>query len=376
VTAAPLRVVFVTPEPTPYRAPLFDLIAARPEVDLFVVYAAASVQDRRWTVEPAHPHVVLGGRRLPLPAGLLPHDYPVDPAVWRLLGERDPDVVVATGWSTFASQAAVVWARTHGVPYLIAAESHDREPRTGWRLALKRLVVPHVLRPAAGVLVTGSLAREHALAYGADPRGVEVLANTVDVDALGRRVEELRGQRDALRARLGASEPDVLVLSVARLAPEKGLETLADAVAKVSGARLAIAGEGPLRPALEQRGDVTLLGQLDADALLEAYAAADVFALLSRREPWGVVVNEAAAAGLPLVLSDRVGAAHDLLRPGENGALVPPDHVAAAASALGALAADAGRREREGARSRELVAGWGYEPSVEAFVRAVSSAVR
>jgi glycosyltransferase involved in cell wall biosynthesis len=86
------------------------------------------------------------------------------------------------------------------------------------------------------------------------------------------------------------------------------------------------------------------------------------------------VVNEAAASGLPLVLSDQVGAAADLLRDGENGALVAARDVAAAAAALGQLARDDELRRRAGARSRELAGGWGYEPSVDAFVDAVREA--
>ena len=79
-------------------------------------------------------------------------------------------------------------------------------------------------------------------------------------------------------------------------------------------------------------------------------------------------MNEAAACGLPLVLSDRVGAAHDLLRDGENGALVPAGDVDAAAAALRELAADPELRRAQGARSRELARDWGYGPSVEGFL--------
>ena len=106
---------------------------------------------------------------------------------------------------------------------------------------------------------------------------------------------------------------------------------------------------------------------------METYVAADVFALLSEREPWAVVVNEAAACGLPLVLSDRVGAAHDLLHDGENGFLVGAGDVDAAARAL-----RSSRRTRTcgdyGARSRELAQDWGYGPSVEGFLAAVREA--
>ena len=103
--------------------------------------------------------------------------------------------------------------------------------------------------------------------------------------------------------------------------------------------------------------------------------AADVFALLSEREPWGVVVNEAAACGLPLVLSDRVGAAFDLLRDGENGVLVMAGDVESAASALRRLAQNPAARAAAGARSQELMEGWGYKPSIEGFLGAVRAAV-
>jgi glycosyltransferase involved in cell wall biosynthesis len=116
------------------------------------------------------------------------------------------------------------------------------------------------------------------------------------------------------------------------------------------------------------------MGGLGEEELAQRYVDADVFALLSRHETWGVVVNEAAASGLPLVLSDRVGAAHDLLRDGENGYLVPADDVQAAAEALDKLAADPELRRRMGARSRELVGAWSYDASVESFVEAVREA--
>jgi glycosyltransferase involved in cell wall biosynthesis len=117
-----------------------------------------------------------------------------------------------------------------------------------------------------------------------------------------------------------------------------------------------------------------LTGDVDWERIVELYVAADVFALLSEREPWGVVVNEAAACGLPLVLSDRVGAAHDLLHEGENGTLVPAGDVEAAAAVLRELAADGELRRTQGERSRVLAADWGYGPSVEGFLAAVREA--
>jgi len=377
----PLRVVVVQPEPTPYRSPLFDRIAARDELELTVIYAAETVADREWKVEHEHESLFLRGLRIPGARPLIRHDYPVTPGIVGALRRLRPDVLVVTGWSMFASQAAIAWARRNGVPYLLIVSSHDSGPKPGWRRAVKGTVVPRVIEPAAGALVLGSLAADSLVAHGLPPERIWRFANTIDVDEWGKHADALSGHRDVLRGSLGAHREDVVVLSVARLAPDKGLDTLIDALALLADPRirLVVAGSGDERDALERRAAAagvraTFLGGVQWHELREVYAAADIFALLSRHEPWGVVVNEAAAMGLPLVLSNRVGAGHDLVREGENGLLVPADDPQAAADALRGLVDDPRRRRAVGDRARELIAEWGYEPSIESFVAAVRAA--
>jgi glycosyltransferase involved in cell wall biosynthesis len=163
--------------------------------------------------------------------------------------------------------------------------------------------------------------------------------------------------------------------------PEKGIDDLIRAVADAGDPRLrlVVAGDGPERKSLVELAAqlgvrLTILGHVAEDELAQVYVDADVFALLSRHEPWGVAVNEAAASGLPLLLSDRVGAASDLLADGRDGFLVPAGDVQQAAAALNRLAADPALRSELGAHSRELVRDWGYEGSVESFVAAVREA--
>ncbi|HEX3455237.1 MAG TPA: glycosyltransferase family 4 protein [Gaiellaceae bacterium] len=370
------RVTFVSPEPTPYRAPLLDRIAASGEIELTVVYAARTVAGRTWTVEPEHRAVFLDGVTIPGLHGALRHDYPVTPGIWRVLGESAPDCVVVSGWSTFASQAALAWCRVRRVPYLLLVESHDDGPKPGWRRRVKETIVPTVVGGADSVLVTGSLARDSVVSLGADPARVRVFANTVDVERFGDQSDRLSARRDELRTGFGLGQDDVAVVTVARLAPEKGIDVLL----RAAGERpVLVVGDGPERERLEALARdlgirATFAGDRPLEGVLEVYVAADVFALLSSHEPWGVVVNEAAACGLPLVLSERVGAARDLLRDGENGFLVPAGDVDAAADALTRLASDPGLRERMGARSRELVRGFGYGPSVDNLLAALREA--
>lgn len=377
-TNAPIRLAVVLPEPTPYRTGMLDRLAERPDLDLTVVYAAAAVQQRKWGIDVGHRAVFVDGNRVPGAARVLRHDYPLSTGIFGALGDAAPEVVVVSGWSTFASQATVAWCRRHGVPYVLLVESNEREARPGWRRTVKNAVVPTVVSHAAEVLVVGSLARESMRARGVPDDRISIVANTVDVARLAAAADTLAPRRGGLRAEAGIGDDDVVVLSVARLAPEKGLDTLLRAAAAADEPRLvvALAGSGPERERLaslaEELGvQLVLLPDIPWERIVERYAVADVFALLSRHEPWGVVVNEAAACGLPLVLSDRVGAAYDLLEDGRNGRLVPVDDVAAAGDALGELASRPELRRAMGAASRAIVAGWGYEPSIERLVAVV-----
>ena len=338
------RVTVVSPEPTPYRAPLFDRIAARDEIDLLVLYASETVAGRTWRVALHHAHRFLRGVRVPGARRVLRHDYPVTVGLVAELVRSHPDVVVVSGWSTYASQAALLWCRARSVPYVLHVESHDLDPRPPWRKALKDVVAARAIRGAAAVLVVGSAARESVLARGAED--ARVFANTIDVDRWIARA-------DALKPR---ARDHPIVLSVGRDLPEKGFDVLRAACAEA-------------HVQLE-----TVHAGLAEEELAQRYVNADIFALVSRHEPWGVVVNEAAASALALVLSDRVGAAYDLLRDGENGYLVPAGDVQALAAALRVLARDAELRRRMGVRSRELVRGWGYDESVENFVVTVREA--
>jgi glycosyltransferase involved in cell wall biosynthesis len=374
-TDAPVRVTFVLPEPAPYRTAMLDRAADRYELELTAIYAGSSVQRRAWPTDTRHRAVVLDGWRVPGAYRVLRHDYPVSLDVFGALAESDPEVVVVSGWSTFASQAAVAWCGRQHVPYVLLVESNEREARAGWRRAVKGAVVPRTVRHAAEVFVVGTLARESMLARGVEPDRISIFADTIDAGWFGAESERLAPRRDELRAEVGLGPDDVAVLSVARLAPEKGHDTLIAAAALLANPRLAVllAGGGPERERLEALAAelgtrLVVLPELAWERIVERYAVADVFALLSRHEPWGVAVNEAAACGLPLVLSDRVGAAFDLLQDGRNGALVPADDAHAVADALHELVADPERRRAAGTASREVMRGWGYEPSIESLV--------
>jgi len=120
-----------------------------------------------------------------------------------------------------------------------------------------------------------------------------------------------------------------------------------------------VIGDGPQEDEVRRLAgpNVRFLGRLRRDELPRWYAAADAFALASRSETWGMALSEAATAGLPLVVSEAVGAAYDLVEPGVNGFRVPIDDEERLREALARIAEDEPFRARAGVRSRELAAG-------------------
>ena len=143
---------------------------------------------------------------------------------------------------------------------------------------------------------------------------------------------------------------------------------------------LVVVGDGPLRAQLERAAagldTVRFAGFRNQTELPGFYAAAELFVLPSRREPWGLVVNEAMNAGCAILASDRVGAAPDLVRDGVNGLVYPAGSVHALAEALERLFADPQRLAEMGRESLSLIEGWSFEEDVSGLRAALAATVR
>lgn len=162
------------------------------------------------------------------------------------------------------------------------------------------------------------------------------------------------------RAGLGWSAGEVVVLTIGRLVPRKGLDTLIRAVGEAGPPiRLEVVGDGPERAALEELartaapGRVTFAGSVDATGKSIRLASADAFSLVSAHEGFGLVYLEAMHAGLPVVAGN-LGGQTDFLHDGEDALLVPPGDVAALATALRRLAGDDGLRTALSAKARAV----------------------
>ena len=375
---------YVSPEPTPFRSIMFDRIAQRPEVDFTRRLLRAHdlrphVDDRAAGIAPTF----IGRRRASRACGdVLRHDYPI----------TTRDLRRARG-------LAAGRRRRRGLEHVRGAGGRALVPRgAASRTCCSSRATTPTRGRAGAARSSGSSCRRSCAAPSAcsrsgrwraspcspaapTPERVRWFANTIDVAGFVERAERLQSRRPELRAAIGAGDEDVVVLSVARLAPEKGLDTLVRAAATAADPRSARRRRRRRARARAARRSSRARARRAAAARRRRALRARRRALRRRRRVRAAL--DARAVGRRRQRGGRLRAAARPLRPGrrrtptcsspgENGMLVARRRRAAARRrALRRLAADPELRRRSGERSLELMRGWGYEPSIENFVAAV-----
>ena len=290
------------------------------------------------------------------------------------LHQFGPDCVFIPGWSRMYSSFCQWWCLRNSVPVVMMSESteHDSK-RSGWKEWLKR----QLLAGCSAALVGGSAHAHYITRLGMQPSRVFDGYDVVDNDYFARTTREVRERGNWLRVEFGL--PKRYFLASARFIERKNLARLVKAFARsrqktTSRAgpndpwSLVILGDGPGRSQLEHLIAETGLGscvQLPGfkqyQQLPVYYGLASAFIHPSASEPWGLVVNEAMASGLPILVSDRCGCAPDLVRAGQNGFTFAPDDTEQIASLLMRLACAGGQLCTMSQASRRGISCWGPE---------------
>lgn len=290
--------------------------------------------------------------------------------IYRLLDELQPQVLLCFGWGDLCSLASLTWAKANGRRTIVSSDSNrDDLPRAQHKEFVKaRILNTFDLAWAAG---GNSAAYLETLGFSHDRIYTGGL-DTVDIDYFENGALAARTQGEILRAAMAL--PQRFFLCVARLSPEKNLHRLLQAYARyraqigVKAWDLVLVGDGPLRAALEAQAaelsvynHVHFRGFAGYSDLPPYYGLADAFVLASVKDTWAVVVNEAAAAHLPLLISTRAGSCEELVRDGENGFCFNPWDMDDLAAKMAWLAGDMFDLAAMGLRSREIVQGHGPE---------------
>lgn len=299
-----------------------------------------------------------------------------------LEGDR-PDALGVVGYARPESMAMLSWGLRRSRPAVLMSESQEIDhPRVWWKEAVKRRRVVRF----SSALVGGPRHADYLIRLGMPPDRITFGYNAVDNDHFGRLA---RAARSSPEGRSGLPDRPYF-LAVSRFVPEKNLVRLIGAFAEYrreAGATawdLVLCGDGPgaaeVEAAVRDSGVPEAIhrpGFLQADALARWLAHASGFVHPSQMEPWGLVVNEAAACGLPLLVSDRAGCAETLVPDsiGTTGRRFDPSSGRDISASLRWLAGlpDEERCEM-GRRAAEVVSAWGPDRFAQGMLEALELA--
>jgi 1,2-diacylglycerol 3-alpha-glucosyltransferase len=301
--------------------------------------------------------------------------------LWSWLDREQPSAVALPGWSAPEALTGLAWALSNSVPAILMSES-QRKDHT--RKRLRENVKRRVVSLCSAALVGGSRHIEYGADLGLARERIFSGYNTVDNEHF--RAGAQRAREDTtLRARLGL--PPRFFLTCCRFVREKNLTRLLEAYGRyrflsADPWSLVLLGNGPLweevqtvirRLSLER--SVSTPGFMQYVTLPAYYGLASASILSSVREPWGLVVNEAMAAGLPVLVSERCGCARDLVEEGRNGFTFDPHNVEELSKLMLRLSSTPeDQREAMGWASQEIIARWTPETFAEGLWRAVGAA--
>jgi len=382
-----MRIAILTNAPTPYRAPVFERIAAAPGVELRVFFDSASgatvVDD-----EPVYPHEHLTSvfsvqRRCYQDDSWFAERVAMRFAFGYLprLASFRPDVIVSGefGWRTLNAATYAVLAR---IPLLVWWEgTRFTERRSG---PLRYLVRRALLRASTGLLGFGRVSVAYLGDIAGEKTPIYFVPQSVANAQIASATDHWRLQRDQVREELGVR--GVALLCLSRLLPHKGIPQYLDALARLGqvvpdGAFTAIfAGDGPeaalvARTAEKLGGAIRTIGMVSPSELPRLFAASDVLVFPTLRDCWGMVVNEALAAGIPVLGSRYAGAAEELLSHDAVGAVIDPLDPSSLDAALLAAVRDHKWLNTPLSELRQALDGYSCEDAADAILRAIEASL-
>jgi glycosyltransferase involved in cell wall biosynthesis len=373
---AVLSLAVVSTHPIQYYAPLFRRLAETPglAVRVFYLWDFGAVerhdpgfgQALRWDIDllEGYDHEFVPNRaREPGTHHFRGIDNPTLPA--RVAAFR-PDAVLLVGYNYPSFLRLLFSPRLVRCRFLLRGDSHRLVPRHGPKAAVGRALLAALLKRFAGFLYVGAANRRYYLQHGVPERKLFFAPHAVDNDRFTAARAAAEREARAWRRELGIGDGQRVVLFAGKFEPVKRTLDLLEAfsVAAPADAVLLLVGSGPLEGELRRRAagrpGVRFAPFQNQSLMPRTLAAADVVALPSASETWGLVVNEAQCLGRPVLVSDRVGCAEDLVEPGANGWVFPAGDVGALAEALRQALAPGVDLRKMGERGREVVSRYHY----------------
>ncbi len=303
------------------------------------------------------------------------------------INRRKFDIFVVAGYTRLICWLTFLKAIVSGVPIFLRADTtllyQNQLPL--WQKIAKRLLSWVLFRMFKGFLATGKLSKNCFQYYGVPEEKIFIVPYEADNEYFQASCSIYKSSRKALREEFGISPDKLVILGIVKFIERERPMDLIMAYERLKNrdrASLILVGDGRQRKRIEEyirqnklKG-IYLFGYRKYSELPKFYAVSDIFVHPAIVEPWGLSVNEAMACGLPVVTTDMVGSAYDLIQEGKNGFIYPAGDIASLTLILEKFIEEPSLCEQFGYESVKIISSWGYDRCINGIITAIKSSIK
>ena len=373
-----VKIAVINSHPIQYFAPLYARLNADPEIEITVLYCSDAglreTYDKEFSNKVKWDIDLLNGYSSEFLGKNFSNRTPggffslICPEIWREISTKPYDIIWLHGYNYFAYILAFFAAKFSGKKIFYRSETHLNLKKSKWRQRVRDGVLRRFFQYIDSFLAIGSLNKAYYETMGVNPSKISLVPYTVDNARFSITRSMSKHNRRTLLRQNGLDHHLPTILFCSKLAERKNPKLVIDAVQslKSQDCNLIIAGNGPLQAELTEyvgalgKTNIRFLGFLNQSELPCLYSAVDIFVLPSENEPWGLIVNEVMAAGLPVILGPEIGCAPDLVRHGENGIILEELTVSCLNLHLSKLLIKPEKLLEMGKKSKKIVSKWSY----------------
>lgn len=349
-----IKILMIYIEPTPYIIDLLIQLETLNYADLDVIFIKNNYS-QQW-------NLVLDEKSYSfLPMGLLSSIK----LIRKKINTGNYSLIHLAGWGDKTLLFTLVYGWLKGIAIAVESDTPLSINTSFIKKAAKRLLMPRLFQLPSMFLPGGTEQKQYLKYYGVEEDRISVVNMTVDI----KRIRSYLATHTIEKGRYGIIKDELVFLYVGMLEKHKGIIELITAFSifykNNKGVKLIVTGDGSLNYAVKNAAKlcpgIHHTGRLSGNELLDVYSSSSLFILPSRSESWGLVINEAMAAGLPVIVSERVGCKTDLVLNKETGIIVESESIIALTEAMEIMYKEDSKRELFSRNAKILINDWTKE---------------
>lgn len=360
----------------PYRIPLFEELAAHPSIDLTVYFCSETHKNRKWNVlRDVNFHYEILPGILFQPGSITIN---INPVIISKIKHGQFDVVIIGGCADITCQLAYYQSKFLNIPVILWSEANECAVSN-----LGKIFSPftkYIIKKADAIINPGILAKMYSIKNGANDKKIFLAPNTINNQQYFEKSDLFRNNKEFFKEKNDLKR--LIIIFVGQIIDRKGIQYLISSFEKLveiqKDISLIIVGDGERKAEIQSYcsknniQNVHFTGWVDEEKKIRLYSISDIFVLPTLSDLAPLVLNEAMACSLPIIITSKTGNAPDFVKNGENGYIVEPKDVDQLTDAISRIILE-NSDNHMGKRSREIIeTNITIERSVAGFIEAIN----